>query len=54
MCIRDSKIPVQVWFTSNRVQQRLTGTQKVTKVEVDAEKAWPDAARANNVWEAKD
>lgn len=48
------KIPVQVWFTSNRVQQRLTGTQKVTKVEVDAEKAWPDAARANNVWEAKD
>ncbi len=47
------QLPVQVWFTSNRVQQRLTTAKKVTKVEVDAERIWPDASRGNNVWEAK-
>lgn len=46
-------LPVQVWFTSDRVQRRATQNKPVKKVQVDPEQIWPDAKRSNNSWTAE-
>ncbi len=43
-------LPVQIWFTSDRVQRRVSETKPIKKVEVDPAPVWPDARRSNNVW----
>lgn len=45
-------VPVQVWFTSNRVVQRLDTVKEVRKVELDPDHLFPDASRNNNEWTA--
>jgi aminopeptidase N len=50
--VRD--VPVQAWFSSNRVQQRLDVAKPVRKIEIDAQRVMPDCDRGNNVWEHKD
>jgi hypothetical protein len=46
-------LPVQVWFTSDRVVRSLSETKSVKKVEIDPAGVWPDVRRANNVWNAE-
>ena len=48
--VEDRVLPVQIWHSSNRTQQPLAAGKKAKKVEIDAERVFPDAARANNVW----
>jgi aminopeptidase N len=44
-------VPVDVWLSgSRRAEVRLPPGPAVTRVEIDADHAFPDADRANNVW----
>jgi len=47
-------LPVQIWFSTDRVQQTLATAKKVVKVEVDPDRVWPDVSRGNNTWESND
>lgn len=49
--LRD-EIPVDTWLAGNRsATVNLRTTSPVTRVEIDAEHAFPDVDRGNNVWE---
>ncbi len=43
-------LPVQVWFTSDRVQRRIATKKEIVRVEIDPKKVLPDISRANNRW----
>jgi hypothetical protein len=46
------EVPVETWLSGARTATVtvLRGTSPVVRVEIDAENAFPDADRANNVW----
>jgi aminopeptidase N len=48
--VENRKLPVEIWHSSNRVMQMLPPGKPIKKVEIDPDQAFPDAARANNVW----
>ena len=47
------KLPVEVWNNTNTWKVKLPTTEELTKVEIDAEKVFPDMNFKNNVWNAK-
>ncbi len=47
------KLPVEVWNNTNTWKVKLPTTEALKKVELDAEKVFPDEDFANNVWEGK-
>jgi hypothetical protein len=48
----EHRLPVEVWFTSDRVTRTLDGNKEIREVRIDPERMLPDRARANNVWTA--
>jgi len=46
------KLPVEVWNNTKTWKVKLPTTEALKKVEIDAEKVFPDMNFANNVWEA--
>ena len=44
------RLPVELWFKSNRVTQRLDADKEVRELRVDPDRALPDMNRSNNVW----
>ena len=44
------KLPVEVWNNTNTWKIKLPTTEALKKVEIDAEKVFPDVDFANNVW----
>ncbi len=49
----DHRLPVEVWFSTNRWTSSLdTGGRRVAKVEIDPKELLPDTNPANNVWVA--
>ena len=44
------KLPVEVWNNTNTWKVKLPTTGELKKVEIDAEKVFPDMNFANNVW----
>ncbi len=46
------RIPVEVWFSSDRYSYGWQSPQRITKVVIDPEDAFPDVERDNNTWEA--
>ena len=44
------KLPVEVWNNTNTWKVKLPTTEELKKVEIDAEKAFPDIDFSNNVW----
>jgi hypothetical protein len=47
------KLPVEIWNNTNTWKVKLPVTEPVVKVEIDAEKVFPDYYFENNVWIAK-
>ena len=47
------RLPVELWFKSDRVTHTLPVTKEVRKVRIDPEQALPDSKRGNNVWVSK-
>ncbi len=47
------KLPVEVWNNTNTWKLRLPTLEPIKKVELDADKVFPDVDFANNVWERK-
>ena len=48
------EVPVEEWLKGARsAEVRLPAGQAVTRVEIDAERAFPDVNRDNNVWPAR-
>ena len=48
------EVPVEEWLRGARsAEVRLARGQAVTRVELDAERAFPDVNRDNNVWSAR-
>jgi aminopeptidase N len=52
--VENRKLPVEIWHSSNRVVQMLPPGTQIKNVEIDPEQAFPDSARANNVWPRKE
>lgn len=46
------KLPVEVWNNTNTWKVKLPTTEELKKVELDAEKVFPDIDFSNNVWNA--
>ena len=46
------KLPVEIWNNTHTWKVKLPTAEKVVKVELDAEKVFPDINFANNVWKA--
>ena len=44
------KLPVEVWNNTNTWKVKLPTTEEIKKVELDAEKVFPDIDFSNNVW----
>ena len=44
------EVPVQVWFTSNRVTRTVAPGKEIKEVQVDPQRAFPDHNRKNNTW----
>ena len=44
------KLPVEVWNNTNTWKVKLPTTEEVKKIEIDAEKVFPDIDFSNNVW----
>jgi aminopeptidase N len=44
------KLPVEVWNNTNTWKVKLPTTEELKKVELDAEKVFPDVDFSNNVW----
>jgi aminopeptidase N len=47
------KLPVEVWMKDETFTFNAPTTQKILKVELDAERQLPDVNRDNNIWSAK-
>jgi Peptidase family M1 domain len=47
------KLPVEIWNNTNTHKVRLPVNEELKKVELDAEKVFPDSDFGNNVWEGK-
>ncbi len=48
----DLKLPVEVWYHSHVIQERLRSAKPVKKVTLDPDRELPDGNRRNNVWPA--
>ena len=46
------KLPVEVWNNTNTWKIKLPTSEALKKVEIDAEKVFPDVDFANNVWQS--
>ncbi|MEP7237436.1 MAG: M1 family metallopeptidase [Ferruginibacter sp.] len=46
------KLPVEVWNNTNTWKVKLPTTEELKKVELDAEKVFPDVDFSNNVWKS--
>ncbi len=46
------KLPVEVWNNTNTWSVKLPTTEQLKKVELDAEKVFPDIDISNNIWKA--
>lgn len=44
------EIPVETWFNTNRATVTVPDGSPIVRVEIDAQRAFPDVNRANNVW----
>jgi len=44
------KLPVEIWYPSNRFNEKWRSDKKVTKVEIDPSHVFPDYDRRNNIW----
>ena len=44
------EIPVETWFNTNRTTVTVPAGSPIVRVEIDAQRAFPDADRSNNVW----
>ena len=44
------RLPVEVWFTSDRYVATIPGPRKVNSVTIDPDAAYPDVNRENNRW----
>ena len=44
------RLPVEIWYSRNRFHERWPSTKRVVRVEIDAERKFPDVDRSNNVW----
>ncbi len=44
-------LPVEIWFNANRYNWRCQSPQRLRKVVIDPDEAFPDVERGNNVWE---
>ena len=44
------KLPVEVWNNTSTWKVKLPTTEELIKVELDAEKVFPDMDFSNNVW----
>ena len=44
------KLPVEVWNNTNTWKVKLPTTEELKKVELDAEKVFPDVDFSNNSW----
>ena len=49
----EHQVPVQVWFSSNRVTRTLEAAKEVREVQVNPNQVFPDGNRANDVWPAR-
>jgi hypothetical protein len=50
---KQHKLPVEVWMKDETFTFSVPTTQKIIKVELDAERQLPDINRENNIWSAK-
>ncbi len=48
----DLRLPVEVWYHSNKIQEKLHHAKTVVKVELDPDRQLPEANRRNNLWPA--
>ena len=46
------KLPVEVWNNTQTWKVKLPTTEEVKRVELDADKVFPDVDFGNNVWKA--
>ena len=46
------KLPVEVWNNTKTWRVKLPTTEALKRVDIDAEKVFPDINFANNFWEA--
>ena len=44
------EIPVETWFSATTATVSVPAGSPIVRVEIDAQRAFPDANRANNVW----
>jgi hypothetical protein len=44
------EIPVETWFTARSATVTVPAGSPIVRVEIDAQRAFPDTDRANNVW----
>ena len=44
------EIPVETWFNTTRTTVTVPAGSPIVRVEIDAQRAFPDVNRANNVW----
>lgn len=45
------KVPVEVWFNTNRYTLGWQSPKRVSRVEIDPDEGFPDVDRENNTWE---
>ncbi len=50
----DLRLPVEVWYHSHAIQERLKSAKPVKKITLDPDRELPDGNRRNNVWPAVD
>ena len=48
------RLPVEVWFRSDRIVRTLDSDQEVKEVRLDPDGMLPDIVRRNNRWRAED
>lgn len=51
--IEEHKVPVEIWFSSNKVTQTLDAAKEVREVRVNPNGVFPDSVRGNDTWTAK-
>jgi peptidase M1-like protein len=44
------RLPVEVWYHSNKIQERIPGNKAVARITLDPNRELPDSNRRNNVW----
>ncbi len=44
------EVPVETWFNTTRTTVTVDANSPITRVEIDAQRAFPDVNRRNNVW----